>query len=125
MTLWDAAASPGSQAFLLIGTLFILPIVFMYTGWSYYVFRGKVRANWAITDTARMRRAPAGALLVGTARPQLGPQSAGPAGSVSAGAGAGGALPASSSAAAFIDSRTRPLSSASITLTRTAWPSFT
>jgi len=45
VTLWDAAASPGSQAFLLIGTLFILPIVFMYTGWSYYVFRGKVRAE--------------------------------------------------------------------------------
>ena len=36
---------PGSQAFLLVGTLVILPIVFMYTGWSYYVFRGKVRAE--------------------------------------------------------------------------------
>ncbi len=45
VTLWDASSSPGSQAFLLIGTLFILPIVFMYTGWSYYVFRGKVRAE--------------------------------------------------------------------------------
>jgi cytochrome d ubiquinol oxidase subunit II len=45
ITLWDAASSPGSQAFLLVGTLVILPIVFMYTGWSYYVFRGKVRAE--------------------------------------------------------------------------------
>ncbi len=45
VTLWDAASDPGSQAFLLVGTLFILPIVFMYTGWSYYVFRGKVRAE--------------------------------------------------------------------------------
>jgi cytochrome d ubiquinol oxidase subunit II len=45
VTLWDAAASPGSQAFLLVGTLFLLPIVLMYTGWSYYVFRGKVRAE--------------------------------------------------------------------------------
>ena len=45
ITLWDAASDPGSQAFLLVGTLFILPIVFMYTGWSYYVFRGKVRAE--------------------------------------------------------------------------------
>ena len=45
VTLWDAAASPNSQAFLLVGTLFILPIVLMYTGWSYYVFRGKVRAE--------------------------------------------------------------------------------
>jgi len=45
VTLWDAAASPGSQAFLLVGTLFLLPIILMYTGWSYYVFRGKVRAE--------------------------------------------------------------------------------
>ena len=43
VTLWQAASSPGTQAFMLIGTLFLLPIVFMYTGWSYYVFRGKVR----------------------------------------------------------------------------------
>ena len=45
VTLWQAASSPSTQAFLLIGTLFLLPIVFMYTGWSYYVFRGKVRAE--------------------------------------------------------------------------------
>ena len=45
-----------------------------------------------------------------------------PAGVDSAGCGARAA--ASSSAAAFIDSRTRPLSSASSTLTRTIWPSF-
>jgi cytochrome bd ubiquinol oxidase subunit II len=42
ITLWEAAAAPQSQAFLLIGTLFLLPIIFMYTGWSYWVFRGKV-----------------------------------------------------------------------------------
>ena len=41
ITLWDAAAAPQSQAFLLIGTLFLLPIILMYTGWSYWVFRGK------------------------------------------------------------------------------------
>ena len=45
ITLWDAAASSKSQAFLLIGTLFLLPIIVTYTGWSYYVFRGKVRAD--------------------------------------------------------------------------------
>jgi len=45
VTLWDAAAEPKSQAFLLIGTLFLLPIIFMYLGWSYYVFRGKVTAD--------------------------------------------------------------------------------
>ena len=45
VTLWQAASSPSTQAFLLVGTLFLLPIVFMYTGWSYYVFRGKVRGQ--------------------------------------------------------------------------------
>jgi cytochrome bd ubiquinol oxidase subunit II len=45
LTLWEASAVPSSQMFMLIGTLFLLPIVFMYTGWSYYVFRGKVRSD--------------------------------------------------------------------------------
>ncbi len=45
ITLWDAAAAPQSQAFLLIGTLFLLPIIFTYIGWSYWVFSGKVRAD--------------------------------------------------------------------------------
>jgi cytochrome d ubiquinol oxidase subunit II len=45
ITLWQAASSPATQAFTLIGTLFLLPIIFVYTGWSYYVFRGKVSAE--------------------------------------------------------------------------------
>jgi cytochrome d ubiquinol oxidase subunit II len=45
LSLWDAQASPRSQAFLLVGTLFLLPVIIVYTGWSYYVFRGKVRAD--------------------------------------------------------------------------------
>jgi len=44
-TLWQAASDEGTQAFLLIGTLFLLPIILMYVGWSYWVFRGKVRAD--------------------------------------------------------------------------------
>jgi cytochrome d ubiquinol oxidase subunit II len=44
-TLWQAASSESTQAFLLIGTLFLLPIILLYTGWSYWVFRGKVRAD--------------------------------------------------------------------------------
>jgi cytochrome d ubiquinol oxidase subunit II len=44
-TLWEAAAVPSTQMFLLIGTLFLLPIIFTYLGWSYYVFRGKVTAD--------------------------------------------------------------------------------
>ncbi len=45
VTLWQAAASPNSLTFLLVGTMFLLPLVFLYTFWSYYVFRGKVRAD--------------------------------------------------------------------------------
>jgi cytochrome d ubiquinol oxidase subunit II len=45
ITLWDAASSPSTQAFLAVGTLFLLPVILMYTGWSYWVFRGKVRAD--------------------------------------------------------------------------------
>ncbi len=45
LTLWEAATAPEGQAFLLIGTMFLIPVIFMYTGWSYWVFRGKVRAG--------------------------------------------------------------------------------
>ena len=44
-TLWQAASSERTQAFLLIGTLFLLPVILVYSGWSYWVFRGKVRAD--------------------------------------------------------------------------------
>jgi cytochrome d ubiquinol oxidase subunit II len=44
-TLTQAAASESTQAFLLVGTLFLLPVILFYTGWSYWVFRGKVRAD--------------------------------------------------------------------------------
>ena len=37
--------SPSTQAFLLIGTLALLPVILVYTAWSYWVFRGKVRAD--------------------------------------------------------------------------------
>jgi cytochrome bd ubiquinol oxidase subunit II len=44
-TLWQAASPESTQAFLLVGTLFLLPVILMYTAWSYWVFRGKVRAG--------------------------------------------------------------------------------
>ncbi|WP_113905733.1 cytochrome d ubiquinol oxidase subunit II [Aliidiomarina celeris] len=44
-TLWDAASAHESQLFLLLGLLFVIPIVLMYTAWTYWVFRGKVRAG--------------------------------------------------------------------------------
>lgn len=44
-TLWEAASPPSTQAFLLVGTLFLLPVILMYSGWSYWVFRGKARRD--------------------------------------------------------------------------------
>ena len=45
VSLWAAASATKAQGFLLIGTMFLLPIIVMYTGWSYWVFRGKVKAD--------------------------------------------------------------------------------
>jgi cytochrome d ubiquinol oxidase subunit II len=45
ISIWDAAAPIQSQVFALVGTLAIMPLILIYTGWSYYVFRGKVRAG--------------------------------------------------------------------------------
>ncbi|MFD1216802.1 cytochrome d ubiquinol oxidase subunit II [Microbulbifer celer] len=42
ITLWDAAAPYNSQLFLLVGAVFIIPVILGYTGWAYWVFRGKV-----------------------------------------------------------------------------------
>ncbi|RUO35178.1 cytochrome d ubiquinol oxidase subunit II [Aliidiomarina sanyensis] len=44
-TLWDAASAHESQLFLLLGLLFVIPIVLVYTAWTYWVFRGKVKAG--------------------------------------------------------------------------------
>jgi cytochrome d ubiquinol oxidase subunit II len=43
LTIWDTAASPPSQIFMLIGTLFLLPIILGYIVMVYWLFRGKVR----------------------------------------------------------------------------------
>lgn len=47
ITIWKAAAPYESQRFMLIGTGLILPIILVYTFWSYYVFSGKVDENAA------------------------------------------------------------------------------
>ena len=44
ITLWDAAAPHDSQLFLLVGAVVIIPMILAYTGWAYWVFRGKVGA---------------------------------------------------------------------------------
>lgn len=43
-TIYDAASAYNSQLFLLLGFLFVIPIVLAYTSWTYWVFRGKVKA---------------------------------------------------------------------------------
>jgi cytochrome d ubiquinol oxidase subunit II len=45
VTLWDAATAPMSQQFLMVGTMFLLPVILLYVFWSYWVFRGKVKAG--------------------------------------------------------------------------------
>lgn len=44
-TIWDAASSPNSQMFLLVGTVVVIPLILSYTAWSYWIFRGKVKAH--------------------------------------------------------------------------------
>lgn len=40
---YKMAAAPGeSLSFMLVGALFIIPVILVYTWWSYYVFRGKI-----------------------------------------------------------------------------------
>jgi cytochrome d ubiquinol oxidase subunit II len=45
MTIWEAAAHPSSLAFVLVGTLIVLPFIVGYTVYAYRVFRGKARAE--------------------------------------------------------------------------------
>ena len=45
VTIWDAAAPHASQAFLLVGTSVLVPTILIYTGYAYWVFRGKVKAG--------------------------------------------------------------------------------
>jgi len=42
LTIWDAAAPQESLAFLLFGALILVPVILVYTGYAYWVFRGKV-----------------------------------------------------------------------------------
>jgi len=42
VSIWQAAGPPQSLGFALVGALFVIPIILGYTGFAYYVFRGKV-----------------------------------------------------------------------------------
>lgn len=43
LTIWDTAGAPASQIFVLIGVVFLLPIIIGYFVFVYWLFRGKVR----------------------------------------------------------------------------------
>ncbi len=43
LTIWDTAAAPATQVFMLIGTLPLLPLILGYIVFVYWLFRGKVR----------------------------------------------------------------------------------
>jgi cytochrome d ubiquinol oxidase subunit II len=45
ITLWEAAAPAASQAFMLVGAAILIPMILIYTGYAYWVFRGKVGAE--------------------------------------------------------------------------------
>ncbi len=40
--IWAASSPPSSQLFLLFGAVILIPTVLAYTGYAYWVFRGKV-----------------------------------------------------------------------------------
>jgi len=43
LTIWDTAAAPASQIFMLLGTLVLLPMILGYIAFVYWLFWGKVR----------------------------------------------------------------------------------
>ena len=42
VSIWQAASPAKSQTFMLVGVSVLLPLILAYTGWAYWVFRGKV-----------------------------------------------------------------------------------
>jgi cytochrome bd ubiquinol oxidase subunit II len=43
LTIWQTAAHPASQIFMLLGTTALLPLILVYVAFIYWIFRGKVR----------------------------------------------------------------------------------
>ena len=41
MTIYEAAAAPGSLFIMLIGVLVVVPVIIAYSALAYWVFRGK------------------------------------------------------------------------------------
>lgn len=45
ISMREVAAPAQSMGFALVGALFIIPFILVYTFWAYYVFRGKITSN--------------------------------------------------------------------------------
>ena len=45
LTIWQAAAPDTSLHFLLVGALALVPIILIYTSYSYWTFRGKIESG--------------------------------------------------------------------------------
>ena len=43
LTIWQTAAAPATQVFMLLGTLLMLPIILGYVIFVYWIFGGKLR----------------------------------------------------------------------------------
>jgi cytochrome d ubiquinol oxidase subunit II len=43
ITLWQGASSDTSLRFLLVGAVIMIPILLLYTGYAYHIFKGKVK----------------------------------------------------------------------------------
>jgi len=43
ITVWQAASPTNTLIFILFGAMIMLPFLLIYTGYSYYIFRGKVK----------------------------------------------------------------------------------
>ena len=41
LTIWQAASSPQALSIILLGTVFVLPVILAYSVLAHWVFRGK------------------------------------------------------------------------------------
>jgi cytochrome bd ubiquinol oxidase subunit II len=44
VTIWAAAWPDSSLSFLLVGAVVLVPLILVYAAYSYWVFRGRVKA---------------------------------------------------------------------------------
>jgi cytochrome d ubiquinol oxidase subunit II len=52
LTVFNGASSPGTLTIMLVVAVIFVPLIILYQGWVYWLFRGKVRAEDLHTDEA-------------------------------------------------------------------------